>query len=321
MLKLIQNELMKIFRRPGTYIMIALLLIGVMITGGVMKYLDSTEKKAANDQWKQGVMAEKEAQKEQLKGLEGDRSFFAKAQTKMLNRQIAINDYRLKNNIPPNESNVWAFVSDSSSMISLVAMFMIVTAGGIVASEFSWGTIKLLLIRPIKREKILLSKYLTVLLFGGIMLVILYVFSAIVGAILFGMPETAIPHLTYEDGKVMEQSMAVHLMKSYGLNSIGMLMIATMAFMISAVFRNQALAIGISMFLMFTGDTATQLLSTKFNWAKYSLFANTNLTQYTEGIPLVEGMTLSFSLMILLVYFVLFQFIAFFIFKKRDVAA
>jgi ABC-2 type transport system permease protein len=59
----------------------------------------------------------------------------------------------------------------------------------------------------------------------------------------------------------------------------------------------------------------------KFTWAKYILFANTDLMQYFEGTPMVDGMTLSFSVIMLLVYFFIFQFLAFYVFKKRDVAA
>jgi ABC-2 type transport system permease protein len=72
---------------------------------------------------------------------------------------------------------------------------------------------------------------------------------------------------------------------------------------------------------MFTGGQFTALLSMKFAWAKYILFANTNLMQYIEGTPLLEGMTMSFSIIMLIIYFVIFQFLAFYVFKKRDVAA
>jgi ABC-2 type transport system permease protein len=100
-----------------------------------------------------------------------------------------------------------------------------------------------------------------------------------------------------------------------------MLMLATMAFMISAAFRNSSLAIGLSLFLLFMGGQVTRLISMKYEWAKYILFANTDLLQYFEGSPMVEGMTLGFSVTILIVYFLLFQAVAFYVFKKRDVAA
>ncbi len=107
-------------------------------------------------------------------------------------KQIAINEYRIEHDIPFREKyNGWSFVKDSSELILLAGLFTIIVSAGIVASEFNWGTIKLLLIRPINRSKILLSKYLTVLLFALLLLVSLFVYSAILGTILFGLPEQA----------------------------------------------------------------------------------------------------------------------------------
>lgn len=71
---------------------------------------------------------------------------------------------------------------------------------------------------------------------------------------------------------------------------------------------------------MFTGPQLVQLLS-QYDWAKFILFANTDLRQYTTGTPLVEGMTMTFSIVMLLIYFALFAFLSLYIFKKRDVAA
>jgi ABC-2 type transport system permease protein len=153
------------------------------------------------------------------------------------------------------------------------------------------------------------------------MLVILFGLSTILGAILFGTPEHAVPYLNYSNGKVTEQNIFIHLLIYYGLKSITMIMLTTMAFMISSVFRNSSLAIGLSIFLLLAGGQVTQLLATKFDWAKYILFANTDLMQYFEGMPMVEGMTVTFSVIMLLLYFLLFQFLAFSVFKKRDVAA
>lgn len=318
MVNLIQNELMKIFRRPGTYVMIGLLIIMTSITGAFMKYQNQGVQVSDNPQWKQTLQTENEALKKQMnQATQGPVD-----QLEYYQRQIALTDYRIKHNLAPNEEyNLWNFVTDVSQLIQFAGLFTITVAAGIVASEFSWGTIKLLLIRPINRGKILLSKYITVLLFGFLMLVILFVFSALLGALLFGLPETSVPYLNYFAGKVTEQPMVIHLIIYYFLQSINMVMLATMAFMISAVFRNSSLAIGLSLFLMFTGGQVTRLISMKYEWAKYILFANTDLMQYFEGMPMIEGMTLSFSILMLILYFCLFQFLAFYVFQKRDIAA
>ncbi|MDR6122245.1 ABC-2 type transport system permease protein [Bacillus sp. SLBN-46] len=313
---LIKNEWMKIFRRPGTYVMVAILVISIAIVGFVVKYQQNGMDVSENPKWEQVLQEENNALKQQM-----DQSR-TKLEKQYFKKEIAINDYRIKHHISPREKySVWSFVKDSSQLIVLAGLFIIIVAAGIVASEFNWGTIKLLLIRPINRTRILLSKYLTVLLYAIFMLSILFVFSTVLGAILFGMPDEAVSYLNYNNGQVTEQNIVVHLLIYYGLSSIDMIMLVTMAFMISSVFRNSSLAIGLSLFLLFTGGQFTTLLAMKFTWAKYILFANTDLMQYVEGSPLVEGMTLSFSVLMLLAYFALFQFLAFFVFKKRDVAA
>ncbi|MCY8095095.1 ABC transporter permease, partial [Bacillus atrophaeus] len=43
-------------------------------------------------------------------------------------------------------------------------------------------------------------------------------------------------------------------------------------------------------------------------------------TLYLDGTPLVEGMTMTFSIVMLVIYFVIFQLLAFGVFLKRDIA-
>ncbi|MBT2688036.1 ABC transporter permease [Bacillus sp. ISL-47] len=319
MFSLIQNEWMKIFRRPGTYIMLGLLLIMTTVAGAFIKYQESGGTVPDNSDWKRGLQIQNESYQKQLDEMGG---MVPRELKEQYEREIAINTYRIENDISPNQDySIWGFVEDTSQLIEFAGLFTIIIAGGIVASEFNWGTVKLLLIRPIKRGKILAAKYITVILFGLIILLFLFTYSALLGILLFGMPEEAAPFLTYYNGSVKEQSMALHLIIYYFLKSINMLMLATMAFMISAVFRNSSLAIGLSLFLMFMGGQVTRLIAMKFHWAKYSLFANTDLLQYFEGVPMVQGMTLGFSIMMIFIYFLLFQALAFYVFKKRDVAA
>jgi ABC-2 type transport system permease protein len=315
MLNLIKNEWIKIFKRVGTWVMLGLLILIVGVVGAFTKYEDSKVKET--DNWKQELTAQVESDKQVLS--ENGMDKYSKG---MFEKNIAINEYRIKNDIEPNKKEtVWTFVETNGFAVTLVGLFAIIVAAGIVAGEFSWGTIKLLLIRPISRTKILLSKYITVILYGVTMLVILFAVSSLLGLILFGGSGQSV-HLAYIDGDVVEQNIVWYLIKTYLLLSIDVTMMATMAFMISSVFRSSSLAIGISLFLLFAGGNATAILAMKFDWAKYSLFANTDLTQYTGfSQPMVEGMTMGFSITMLLIYFAIFQFLAFFVFKKRDVAA
>lgn len=318
MLKLVQNEWIKIFNRIGTYVMIALLVIGVIIIGAFTKVNESKFQNVPEADWKAQTAEQIKIYEHDLKEMP-DTAIRVKQN---IEKDLAISKYRLEHDIAPASGNSgYSFIEDSIPLISVAALFTIVIAAGIVASEFGWGTIKLLLIRPMKRSKILLSKYITVILFGILMLSVIFISSSILGFILFGSGDGTNIYLAYSNGEVVERNMIGHLVNLFILSSVDMVMLTTMAFMISAVFRNSSLAIGISLFLLLMGGNVTMLIASKYEWAKYILFANTDLGQYFYGVPLIDGMTLGFSLIMLLIYFVLFQALAFGIFSKRDVAA
>lgn len=304
---LLANEWIKIFKRKATLIMIGITLLLVLGTAIALHFFDTPDTNTENGNWKVALTEENKSYTEE------DSEFYKIT--------IAENQYRIDNNLAPSTTyNVWDFMTDSVSFISFVALFTIIIAAGIIANEFSWGTIKLLLIRPITRVKILLSKYITVLLFALFMISILFVSSFLFGSIFFGFEDSQ-PYLAYVNGEIIERNIIVQLLIEYALESVGLLMFTTLAFMISAAFRNSSLAIGLSIFLLLSGNLITSIIASYFDWAKYLIFANINLSQYINGSSLIEGMTMTFSVIILAIYFIIFMVIAFAAFVKRDVSA
>lgn len=313
MIRLIQNENMKIYRRISTWIMIGLLLLSVLGVGLIVNNLSDD---INNENWKENLILTNEEFNEYL----ADENILDSVKQEF-EKEIQLNNYRIENNIQPVENkSLWGFMEGSDSLISLITLFAVIIGAGIVANEFSWGSIKLLLIRPVNRSKILLSKYLATLIFVLLLLVLLFVSSFLTGGILFGFDGTTQPHLSYQDGNVVESSMVLNILSIYSYGIIDLLLIVSFAFMISTVFRNSSLSIGIAIFLMFTGSNIVLLLS-GYDWVKYILFANMNLRQYVDGIPVVEGMTMSFSILMLVIYFVVFNLISWIVFNKRDVSA
>lgn len=209
--------------------------------------------------------------------------------------------------------NMLDFMMDATGMLFFAGVFTVVIAGDIVASEFSWGTVKLLLIRPVKRWKILLSKYAATLLFALALIAFQLIVSALVGGVVFGF------------GGETQVENPGHLFRQYGFDFVNLLITATFSFMISTVFRSSALAISLSLVIMFVGNSiATMLMAMKVEWSKYLLFANMDLSIYfteTPYLPLLPGMSLGFSVAVLAAYFILFHVISFLVFIKRDVAA
>ncbi len=313
MLNLIRNENMKTFRRISTLVMIGVL---IMFVGGIAlktKVESYTEEKG---DWKAGLLEENKA----YKGIQSQPGI-AKSLKDQYEKMIRLNDYRIEHDIPPLESgSLWGFVDSQKNTVVIISLFIIIIGGSAVANEFSSGTIKLLLIRPNMRWKVLLSKYLSTMFSALLMLITLFVSSFLIGSVFFGFQGISQPYLAYSNGVVRETNMVLSLLGRYGFSCVDMLMMVTFSFMISTVFRSNALAIGLSVFLMLVGNSVVGILS-RYDWVKYILFANTDLSQYTDGVPMVKGMTMTFSIIVLAVYFVVFNLISWTTFIKRDVAA
>ncbi|MDF2669914.1 MAG: transporter family protein [Paenibacillus sp.] len=316
--RLIINEHIKIYTKISTWVMIALVLLAVIGGGLGVKLLMDHD---TPDGWRKEV-TEHNTQIKQILA-EGNPS---EADKLIMDRQLAINEYRITHDIPPIDysiDNLLAFVKITSegipSMVDLVTLVTIIIAAGIVASEFSSGAIKLLLIRPISRSMILLSKYVTVLTFAFTLLLALFIFSLLTGGILFGFNGISDPQLIYSNGEVVEKSMFLHVLQAYGLTTIRLVMLTTIAFLVSAVFRSSSMAIGLSLFLLFSGTQVVFMLK-KFEWAKYLLFANTDLNMYINERPFQTGMTLPFSLAVLAIHYICFIFLSWYIFRTRDVS-
>jgi ABC-2 type transport system permease protein len=312
LINLIRNENMKIYLRWRTWILAALLVIIVFLASDVR--LTMIERLVGN--WEATYQDQLESAEVRLQA--GDLSAKEK---KLLEGEIKLHSYALEHQIPPRNATMWGGVESMAGVIMLVTLFAVITAGDIVSSEFTWGTIKLLLIRPANRTKILLSKYAATLLFALFLLALLFLFAFLFNGILTGFSGFTAPHLSVNDsGELVTGSMLLQVLKEYGFGFIELLLTVTMAFMISTVFRSSSLAIGLSIFIMFTGQSIAGLLL-QWEWGKLFLFANTDLSRFMEGRPPRPDMTLGFSVSVLIGYFVVFNLLSWYIFKKRDVAA
>ncbi|TCP56022.1 ABC-2 type transport system permease protein [Tumebacillus sp. BK434] len=316
MFNLIRNENMKIYGRPRTWAMFAVLILAIIVQLVITDRFLAKPPEGVD--WKQEITQQTDGMRQ---ALHDTNNMMPEASRKQLEAQIKMNEYAIEHNIAPYEYTAWKFAESASGMIFLVTLFTVIVAGDIVATEFTWGTIKLLLIRPVSRTKILYSKYISTLLYALLMAVVLLVISFVLGGLVFGFSGVDQPFIYVDgDGVLHQMNMASKVLLSFGLEAVTLLMIVTIAFMISAAFRSSSLSISLSIFVMFAGSIVVQILS-RYEWIKYILFANLDLSMYFMGMPLVEGMTLGFSVLMLAIYFVIMHVLAWTLFTKRDVAA
>ncbi|MCL1694495.1 ABC transporter permease subunit [Lysinibacillus sp. BPa_S21] len=307
LLKLMQNEWMKLWHKKGTWTMVALVVLFIIGPGIMLKYYETKEDKTWQQLEQQSIDNYKEILKDDNLSAE-DKNHFED--------QIAISEYRLANDVPSQDFA--GFMSLTGGMLTLVTLFTVIVAASIVSNEFSTGTIKMLLTRPVSRAKILTSKLLTTFIFGLLLFVVNVGVSALVGLILFGGSTGA--ELEVVNGQVVEKAVWNDLAYHYLLSGGDFVMSILFAFLVGSVFRSSSLAIGLTIFLSFSGGMVVMFLS-KFKIVKYIWLTHSDLTQYEHASSILDGITMPFSLTILAIYAVVFLVISYMSFMKRDVTA
>lgn len=307
---LIANESMKIYSRKLTWILLFLLVsitIGTSILGRV------SDKGSEN--WRTETTQLKLELEDRLKIAELSPTLRADAEN-----QLNIAEYRLEHDISPTPSNPWSAMLSFSGLVEMVMIFAIVVAADMVAGEYSAGTMKLLLIRPHGRSKILCSKYIAVSLFAIVMLGLLVGCGYVTNALFYGAGGIHASDLFFnQQGQIMQQNVMMQTLKMYGLSIVPVLSYVTLAFAISTILRSSALAVGISLFIMIMGNSMIEATA-KIPWLKYLPFANSDISLYIFHLPARPEMTLGFSISVLLGYMCALALISWTVFTKRDVS-
>jgi ABC-2 type transport system permease protein len=206
-------------------------------------------------------------------------------------------------------------------------LLMIILSCDLISGEFSRGTIKLLLTRPMARWKILLSKYLALVIMIVSVLVITALLSITLSGIFFGYDGWDAPIVTgfsITDGALDYSAIQnlpqwQYLIMVFGLALLVSLSIGTISFMVSVFTKTTAASMGIMMSSLVAGGFLSLFIN---DWplVKYLFMVNLRLTDYLSGtFPISEGMNLRFSSAVLGAWAVLSLIASFYYFTKRDI--
>lgn len=236
-----------------------------------------------------------------------------------------INKYIIENNVDVNKTNdirgiLKSFLSEYGLFIIVI---IVMIAGTIVSEEFNKGTIKLLLIKPYSRTKILLSKYLTVLIMTVFTILVVLLMELLVGGIVFGYDSLSVPVVQYNFNT--SQLETLNIFTYLGIQIITQLpmiiLLATLAFALSTIFTNSALAITIALLGYMSPSIINMLvIQYKVHFMKFFVTMNWDLSGYMFGnLPLMEGMTMLFSIIMCFIYLFAMLIPTFIIFKKKNI--
>lgn len=214
-----------------------------------------------------------------------------------------------------------------SAIDLFIPLLVMVIASDLVSSEYSLGSVKLLLTRPVKRWKVLLSKYITLLLSISSIIAIVGFLSFLISGLVFGYGGWGAPILTgfntgpegldFSNVRLIEQWK--FLLMTFGLAWFVAVVVGTLSFMLSVLVRSTAAAMGIILATLISGAILNNVVSS-WESAKYLFMVNLKLTDYLTGsAPPIEGMTLPFSMLVLTIWWAAALIVSFSVFTRRDV--
>ncbi len=227
---------------------------------------------------------------------------------------------RYNGSSPYSENDFMNSITYSTLMAAMAGIFVIIIAAGIIANEYSNGTIKFLLINPVKRAKIFWSKYITCISLLLFALIAFFILHFLFSIILCGTNGLDGVYLSFTDDIVSEQNIIIYALKQYALSAVSLVTEVTLAFMISAFLRSSALAIAASVVIELVGGTISSfLVSFGHDWGRFLIFSNTDLAGIAAGNSMYPGQTLTFALVTIAVYMIVFLLTAYDGFKKKEI--
>ena len=171
----------------------------------------------------------------------------------------SLNRYYVENNISLDSNSRSTFLNLFSNYELFILVVGIVIAGSIVSEEFNRGTIKLLLVKPYSRIKILLSKFIVCLIILVLTIIFIYAFQLVAGGIIDGFDGMTTDAIVYnfDTNKVESINIFVYV-GLIGLCKLPMyILLTTLAFTCSTIFTNTALAVSVP----FLGYIASSLIN------------------------------------------------------------
>ena len=204
-----------------------------------------------------------------------------------------------------------------------IVILTLIISSSIICEEFKDGTIKLLLIKPYSRGKILLSKYFASVIVVFISILILIIMQLLIGGIIFSFESLNIPVIVYDfnKSKLIEYSIFQYMTIRIIAKIPFLLMLITISILLGVVTGNMIISNTMPLMLYMLNPTLIYLANKyQLEFMKYLINLNWNLQDFLFGkLPELSFISFKDSLIILLGYFIIFWILTFRFFKKKNI--
>ena len=255
-----------------------------------------------------------------------DFDYYEKIEYQNMLSRLNIAKYKIENDITSNttvsDSLQELFTNGGTGLLFVLIMAIMLT-GTVISDEFNRGTIKLLLVRPYSRRKILASKLIACLIALIIAILIITAIEVVFSGFTYGFDTINVPAIiyNYNTNSIVTMNvfvyMFINLLKVFPL----IMILALVAFMIGTLSANTAVSIVVSFLLYFVSSIVQQLVTLfQVKWFMFVPTLNWDLTQYSYGsLPPIQGMTLWLSIVICLVTIISILITTFEVFVRKNI--
>ncbi len=272
-----------------------------------------------------------------LYGVNSQGALLSSDEIEELENLVLVEEYKIENNIDVSNqiySSSTSFITFASVGITVIMILMIILAGGSFSSELSTGTIKSLIIAPVKRWKIFVAKLLALLTVGIVFLFIAYIVSVICFLVFFGGGEMT-PYIYASNGTIHSIPFLVHKLLYLLLLFIPSIAYMLFALLLSVVTKSTAISVGVSIGISIVGDIINVMLNlfAHGRWMDFipfnnlniaeRVFSDSNLEAYVSSVGmgnlLNNQISVGFSVIYLVVIFIAMGWIALDSFTRKDI--
>lgn len=252
-----------------------------------------------------------------------------------LNGKIELSLYSLENNIPLDNTtqNIDNGYSTSKHIINnifplsiFVMIFLAFKSGNILAKEHSDGSIRLLLIKPIRRWKFILGKFLYLILFAIYIYIMFLIGSIVYSGIIYGFNDMFLPKLIFIDNRIVEINYLWWVLKNMCICFIPMIFISSFIMLLSVITLNVNIVVGISIIISALSSFILKfIVEYRLVFFKFIPFSYLNLSDFIMNNNLIfkalinNGISLNLGLFILIISSIICYIISHIVYVKKDI--
>ncbi|WP_338551643.1 ABC transporter permease [Paenibacillus sp. KS-LC4] len=323
LLLLTENETLKMWKKRRFLVIILVLLVIIpMFTYAQLTVAQNNKDKFAD--WRNEVL-------QQITDMQNRLSSNRIPEEWKKQQRIAVQQlqYYLDHDVNPSSPNGVTFTREfmNNAVGLFIPLLVLTIASDLVSGERGTGTIKMLLTKPVRRWKVLFSKLAALTLYVSLLVGVMVLLCYLISGMFFGYGGWGLPIFTgfIINGSEVDTSFVhvvpqwLYMLMQTGLVWLSAMTVAILALMVSVLVRSTAASMVIMMASVIAG-TILSSMSSSWENAKYLFAVNLNLPAYLEGSPPpIEGMSFSFSLIVLAIWAIAGLIVSFSVFTKQDI--